>query len=79
MLADDNLAKMATKYKKTGAQMMLRWALQHGVVVIPKASSEEHQSENINVFDFEISEEDMATMDTWNQGFRLCEDPESEK
>lgn len=48
------------------------------MIVIPKSSNEGRIKENIDVFDFEISEKDMGTMDTWNENFRLCADPAEE-
>lgn len=68
---------LATKYLKTPAQIMIRWGLQHGLVVIPKSTREERIRENSQVFDFEISSEDMRSMDSLNEDLRLNWDPTS--
>jgi methylglyoxal/glyoxal reductase len=54
---------MAEKYGKTAAQILIRWNLQHGNVVIPKSTSHHRIKENWNVFDFNISEHDMTEID----------------
>ena len=56
---DPVIAEIAKKYGKTPAQVMLRWHIQRGVVVIPKSTHIERMEENFNVFDFTLSEDDM--------------------
>lgn len=53
------LKEIGDNYGKSVAQVAIRWNLQRGVIVIPKSTQEEHIAENINVFDFELSEKDM--------------------
>ncbi|WGR91760.1 aldo/keto reductase [Bradyrhizobium sp. ISRA443] len=56
---DRALARIGDRYRKTGAQVCLRWLVQQNVSAIPRTSKLERLQENINVFDFELSEEDM--------------------
>lgn len=56
------LRKIGEKYGKTPAQVMLRWHLQRGIVVIPKSTHIERMKENFDVFDFELSDEDIAAI-----------------
>lgn len=53
------LKEIGAKYGKTSAQVILRWHIQRGVVVIPKSTHYERMVENLNVFDFTLSAEDM--------------------
>lgn len=69
MTQDLTINKIAKKYKKSNAQIMLRWALQHGTVVIPKATKESHLRENFNVFNFKIKEDDMNILDDLNANY----------
>lgn len=74
-LADPELGKIAAEYSKTPAQILIRWALQKEVVVIPKSSNRERIKENSQVFDFTISEEDMRRLDSFDQDLRTSWDP----
>lgn len=60
---------------KSPAQILIRWAIQHNLVVIPKSSNPSRIRENADVFDFEITEEDMRTLDAFNENLRTCWDP----
>lgn len=62
LFTNEKIAAIAAKYGKSTAQVILRWELQRGIVVIPKSVHIERMEQNINVFDFELSEEDMAVM-----------------
>ena len=72
---DKKLIEIAEKYEKTPAQIILRWAIQLGVSTIPKSVKIERLKENFDVFDFQLSEQDMAKLCTFNENFRICENP----
>jgi diketogulonate reductase-like aldo/keto reductase len=60
---------------KSTAQVLIRWALQHHLVVIPKSSNHRRILEDADVFDFEIAAEDMQLLDSFNENLRTCWDP----
>jgi len=60
---------------KSTAQILIRWSLQHRLVVIPKSARRERILENADVFDFEITKEDMQLLDGFNENLRTCWDP----
>jgi diketogulonate reductase-like aldo/keto reductase len=64
MLKNETLLEVASHYGKSTAQICIRWALQHDIVPLPKSTHENRIRENLDVFDFEISEEDMRTIDS---------------
>lgn len=61
------ITNLSKKYGKTPSQIILRWVLEQGISVIPKATSTQHLLENINVFDFELSNDEMQMIDTLNE------------
>lgn len=63
------LQELANKYNKAPAQIILRWDIQKGVVPLPKANRLEHLKENIDVFDFGLTAEDMSQLDELNEAF----------
>lgn len=63
MLSNNVLAEIAAKYGRSAAQLCIRWCLQHNVLPLPKSVTPSRIAENANVFDFEISDEDMKTID----------------
>jgi diketogulonate reductase-like aldo/keto reductase len=56
------VSSLAAKYQKTNAQVMIRWCIQHGTIPIPKSSHPRRMHENIDVFDFELSKQDMTQL-----------------
>ena len=78
LFTDPVLTKIGAKYGKTAAQVILRWHLQRGIVVIPKSTHKERMAENLNVFDFALSDEDMkaiAALDKEQSSFFSHTDP----
>lgn len=59
LLKEEIITNMAKKYKKTSAQIVLRWHIQNGFITIPKSSKPERIKENIDIFDFELTEDEM--------------------
>ncbi|MBZ6006814.1 aldo/keto reductase [Paraclostridium bifermentans] len=69
IFSNDLMINLAEKYNKTIAQVVLRWHIQKGVIPIPKSSNENRIKENIGIFDFEISTEDIIKIDLLNEGY----------
>jgi diketogulonate reductase-like aldo/keto reductase len=69
------LQELAEKYQKSPVQIVLRWDIQKGVVTIPKSVTPERIISNADVFDFELSAEDVARIDALNRNARMGEDP----
>jgi len=70
-LKDDLVVKLAGKYNKNPGQLVLRWLVQQGIVVLPRSSSAARIASNMDIFDFEISSEDMAAIAALNKGKSL--------
>jgi diketogulonate reductase-like aldo/keto reductase len=77
LLSDPTIKAMAAKYGKAPAQIVLRWHLQLGNVVIPKSVTPSQIVENIDVFDFELADDDMTGIGELDDGTRLGPDPET--
>lgn len=78
LFTNEILVSIGKKYNKSSAQVVLRWLIQRGVIVACKSTHIERMQENINVFDFELTEEDMnsiKTLDTSNSLFFSHNDP----
>lgn len=72
---DPKLIAFASQYEKTPAQIILRWMLQLGVSTIPKSSNPKRLKENFDVFDFQISDSDMKKINSFNENFRVVDNP----
>lgn len=78
MFINHVLQEIGKKYDKTVAQVILRWQLQRGIVVIPKSTHKERMAQNLDVFDFTLTDEDMqdiAALDTKTSSFFSHQDP----
>lgn len=71
-----SIALIAEKHHKSPAQIILRWLLQRRIVVLPKSIHEERIIENIDLFDFELDQNDMDLMNQLNQNKRTGPDPD---
>ena len=76
-LEDPVIGAIAKAHSKSPAQVMLRWGLQHGRSVIPKSTKPSRIAENIDVFDFELSAEEMTAIDGLDTGRRGGPEPEA--
>ena len=77
VLANPVVTSIATSYGKSPAQVLIRWSLQLGNVVIPRSSSTERIAENFDVFGFELSAADMDSLNGLDDGTRFRQDPET--
>ncbi len=77
LLDNATIGSVAQAHGKTPAQVLIRWSLQLGNVVIPRSSSPERIKSNLEVFDFELTEDEMATLNGLDDGTRFRPDPET--
>jgi diketogulonate reductase-like aldo/keto reductase len=75
-LEDPAVVSLAAKYRKTPAQILLRWHIEHGLSAIPKSVRPARIAENIGIFDFTLATDDVAAIDTLDTGVRGGPDPE---
>jgi len=74
-LSDARLGEIARRYTRTPAQVLIRWGLQQGMVVIPKSVRRERIQENAGVFDFEIAPQDMQALNALDEGLHTINPP----
>ncbi|KXY76265.1 glyoxal reductase [Bacillus wiedmannii] len=77
LLDNETLKEIAHKYGKTTAQIILRWDLQNEVVTIPKSTKEHRIVANADIFNFELTKEDMEKIDALNENHRVGPDPDN--
>jgi diketogulonate reductase-like aldo/keto reductase len=77
LLSEVIVTSLAAKYGKSPAQIVLRWHLQLGNVVIPKSVTPSRIAENIDVFDFELADDDMTVISELDMGTRVGPDPDT--
>lgn len=72
LLNDPKVLRISEKYGKSPAQVLIRFQIDRGLVVIPKSVTKDRIVTNMKVFDFELSKEEMKDLETFNRGFRFC-------
>ncbi|AOZ94457.1 aldo/keto reductase [Paenibacillus crassostreae] len=77
LLDNSTLQEIGNKYGKSVAQVILRWDLQNGFVTIPKSTKEQRIIENADIFNFELTSEDMKAIDSLNENRRVGSDPDN--
>jgi 2,5-diketo-D-gluconate reductase A len=77
LLENTVLQSIATAHDKSVAQVVIRWHLQHNLIVIPKSTNDERIRQNIDVFDFELSDQDMSAIDGLESGQRSGPNPDT--
>lgn len=75
LLQEESLKEIGRKYSKTAAQVVLRWNIERGLIVIPKSSNPIRQAENLDVFDFQLTIEDMKQIEALNKNMRVGSHP----
>ena len=71
LINDSTVSMFAAKYHRTNSQILLRWCLQHDLVVLPKSINQAHIQDNLDIFDFVISSDDMTQLDSLNQNYSV--------
>ncbi|KSU87532.1 glyoxal reductase [Priestia veravalensis] len=77
LLDNDVLSAIASKHNKSTAQVILHWDVQNGVITIPKSTKEHRIIQNADIFDFELTSDEMKQIDALNQNHRVGPDPDN--
>lgn len=72
-----DIAAVGAHYGRSGAQVLLRWSLQHGNIVLAKSMHQDRIVQNADIYDFEISAADMAQLDSLNRDFHTGSNPDT--
>ncbi|KUP03927.1 glyoxal reductase [Bacillus coahuilensis p1.1.43] len=76
LLSDETVGKIASTHGKSAAQVILRWDLQQGIITIPKSMTPSRMEENISIYDFTLSEEELAQLNALHEGRRIGPNPD---
>lgn len=76
LLQEEVLMVIGNKYNKTPAQVVLRWNVDKGIVVIPKSSDALRQKENLGIFDFQLTSDEIGQIDALDQNYRTGVHPD---
>lgn len=76
LLEEKILKDIAAKYSKSTAQVILRWNYQRGVVTIPKSANEKRMAENLDIFDFDLTNDEIKAINSLNKNMRIGPDPD---
>ena len=71
LIEDETIKAIAAKYNRDPSQVLLRWATQRGLAIIPKSTREPIMASNLASIEFDLSEEDIATISAFNRGIRF--------
>ncbi|MBG9589782.1 aldo/keto reductase [Cytobacillus firmus] len=77
VLEDSDIKEIAERHGKSAAQIILRWHLQNGIMVIPKSVKKDRLRENADIFDFELTEDEMRQINALNNNHRFGADPDN--
>jgi len=72
LLEDEKVIAVAKSHNKSAAQICIRWQIQRGLTCVPKSANPDRLKQNFNVFDFELSDADMKTINSFNKPWRAC-------